>query len=220
MTTLRPGTPVMEAYSTVRKAICQQVLKPGKTLTENYLCETLGLGRSPIRAALQQLCVDGYIEMTPGRSARVAQFSQEQIRQLYAMRGMLINHAFEMTIETYTPNDILYLKDCLNQQENAFANYDFESYLSTFISFYRYIIHKANNPYFDEIADQILKRINVYLSLYDNFYSAKKLKTLPLYRKMIKAIEAGKLKTVQQIHKEICARILDAYDHMILTNIE
>ena len=48
----------------------------------------------------------------------------------------------------------------------------------------------------DEIAESILKRINVFLRLYDNFYSVEKLKTLPLHRKIIKAIQQKKPKAV------------------------
>lgn len=220
MNMLKPGTPAMDAYNTVRKAICQQSLKPGKVLTENYLCETLGLGRSPVRAALQQLSEDGFVEMPLNRSARVAQYSQEQIRQLFSLRTMMFRHALEQTLGAYNPTDILLLTEMLDEQEEAFREYDFEKYLSNFYNFYQYIIRKAQNPYLDDIADQILKRINVYLYLYDNFYSAKKLKTLPLYRKIVRGIEDGKLKPVLQAQKEISDRFLEAYDYFILANTE
>lgn len=220
MNMLKPGTPAMEAYNTVRKAICQQSLKPGKVLTENYLCETLGMGRSPIRAALQQLSEDGFVEMPLNRSARVAQYSQEQIRQLFSLRTMMFRHALELTIGAYNPTDILLMTEMLDKQEEAFREYDFEKYLSIFYDFYQYIISKAQNPYLDDLSDQVLKRINVYLYLYDNFYSAKKLKTLPLYRKIVRSIEDGKLKPALQAQKEISDRFLAAYDYFILANTE
>lgn len=220
MNVLKPGTPAMEAYQKVRKAIVQQKLKPGKPLTENYLCECFGLGRSPIRAALQQLAVDGFVEMPPNRSARVSQFSQTQIRQIYSLRGMVLAHALDLTIDTYGEKDVQYLTECLDRQETAFEHYNFDEYLSSIYDFFFYIIHKANNPYLDEIAVGILKRINVFLYLYDNFYSVEKLKTLPMYRKIIKGIQLKKRAMVMQVHKDLSGRILDAYDYMILTNVE
>ena len=79
MNGLKTGTPAMDAYLTIKNAISTQKLKPGDVLTENYLCGALGLGRSPVRAALQQLSQDGFVELPPNRSARVAQFSHNQV---------------------------------------------------------------------------------------------------------------------------------------------
>lgn len=220
MNTLKQGTPAMDAYLKIKKAISQQKLKPGRVLTENYLCESLELGRSPVRAALQQLAVDGFLELPPNRSARVAQFSHTQIRQFYSLRHMVLSHALDLTIDAYNEKDFSYLEDCLSRQETAFRHYDFEAYLTAIYDFFHYIIKKASNPYLDEITEGILKRINVFLCLYDNFYTAEKLKTLPMYRKILKAIRTGKKKNAMQAHKELNNRILDAYDHMILSNTD
>ncbi len=220
MNVLKPGTPATEAYLKIKKAIAQQALKPGQVLTEGKLCKELNLGRSPIRSALQQLSLDGFVELPPNRSARVSQFTQTQVRQLYSLRGMLLSYALDRTIDTYTQKDIAALTDCLQQQETAFCSRMFEDYLSAIYDFFFYIIHKANNPYLDEIADGILRRINVFLCLYDNFYSVEKLKTLPLHGKILKAIEQKKAKTVIQVHEELNNRILNAYDYMILSNVD
>ena len=220
MNMLRNGTPAMDAYLKIKAAICQQKLKPGKVLTESYLCDALDLGRSPVRAALQQLAQDGFVEMPPNRSARVAQFSHNQIRQIYSLRGMLLSYALELTIEAYSEQDLQTLKQHLQRQENAFKNYEFEEYLSAVYDFYFSIIQKAGNPYLEEIAVGVLNRINVFLCLYDNFYSAQKLKSLPLQKKIVDAIAQNKLKAAMNAHKELNNRVLDAYDYMILSNTQ
>jgi len=220
MNGLKPGTPTTEAYLKIKAAIATQKLKPGKALTESYLCGALGLGRSPVRAALQQLSQDGFVELPPNRSARVAQFSHNQIRQIYSLRGMLLNYALELSIDSYTGEDLEGLTACLERQEKAFENYEFEEYLTAVYDFFFFIIQKAANPYLDELAEGVLKRINVFLCLYDNFYSAQKLKTLPLHRKIVESIRQKKLKTVMLTHKELNNRILDAYDYMILSNTQ
>lgn len=220
MNMLREGTPAMEAYVKIKTAICQQKLKPGVVLTESYLCGALDMGRSPIRAALQQLSQDGFVDMPPNRSARVAQFSHNQIRQLYSLRGMLLSYALELTIDTYGEKDLEALEELLRQQEQAFKNYEFEQYLSAVCEFFAFMIKKAGNPYLDEIAEGVLSKINVFLCLYDNFYSVEKLKSLPLFRKILESIRQKKLKAVMNAHKELNNRVLDAYDYMILSNTQ
>ena len=133
---------------------------------------------------------------------------------------MILSYALDLTIDTYTEKDIMTLTNCLERQEAAFRNYEFEDYLSAIYDFFFFIIHKANNPYLDEIAENVLKRINVFLCLYDNFYSIERLKTLPLHKKIVTAIRQGKPKTVMQIHRDLNNRILDAYDQMILFNAD
>lgn len=218
MNTLRDGTPAMNVYQTVRKAIICRQFVPGQALTENYLCERFSVGRSPVRAALQQLSEEGFIELVPNRGANVAQFTQKQLRQLYSLRGMVLSYALERTIDAYEDRDYEYLDSCLERQKAAFEHFAFEEYITAVSEFYRYIIEKAGNDYLDEISSMIISRIGVYLCLYDDFYSVKKLKSLPLHHKMVDGIRKGNIKRVLKAHSDISLRIVDSYDDMVLRN--
>ena len=48
-------------YDYIYGEITHRRLRPGQELTEKALCERLGLGRSPVRQALRQLAMDGFI---------------------------------------------------------------------------------------------------------------------------------------------------------------
>jgi len=218
MNTLRSGTPAMDVYQSVKNAIIQQTLKPGTALTENSLCAQLGVGRSPVRAALQLLADEGFVELLPNRGAHVATFTEKQLRQLCALRGMVLSFALEQTIDLYTEADLAHLEDCLTVQEDAFARLAFDDYITAVSQFYTGIIKKAGNPYLNEIAAAIINRIAVYLCLYDNFYSVKKTKSLPLHSRMLEGIREGKIKKVLRAHSEISARLLDTYGRMVPLN--
>lgn len=212
---LKDGTPAMEVYRSVRAKIIQKELRPGEPLTETSLCEDLGTGRSPVRAALQQLAEDGYVELMPNRSAHVAQFTQKQLRQLCSLRGLFLGYALDLSLDSYAEKDFVPLETCLTAQENAFQRLAFEEYIDAVSEFYTRIIQRAGNSYLDEISTLIINRIGVYLSLYDNFYSVKKLKTLPLHYKILDGIRAGKKRTALRAHDEICSRLLDSYDFVV-----
>lgn len=218
MNTLKNGTPAMEVYQMVKGMIVQQKLKPGTPLTENALCTRLGVGRSHVRAALQQLSEDGFVELLPNRGAHIAQFSEKQLRQLFSLRGMFLAYALELSIDSYTDRDLAFLEDCLLRQEDAFRRQAFDEYTGAVSRFYTFLIEKANNSYLNEMSAAILNRINVYLCLYNNFYSVKKLQALPLHRKMLDGIREGKPKKVLRAHSEISTRILDAYDYLVAVN--
>ena len=215
---VKNDTPAMEVYCAVREAITKQRLKPGMALRENSLCEDLGVGRSSVRTALQQLAKEGFVELIPNRGAFVAWFSEKQVRELYSLRRMFMVYALEQSIDTYTEEDIQYLQSCLLAQSEAFGVRDLERYVEAVSRFYRFVMYKTGNEYLKELAEQVINRIGVYLCLYDNFYSdsVKKLRTLPFHQKMIDGIREGKLKKTINAHDEICDRMVDAYGHMFM----
>ena len=215
---VKNDTPAMEVYYTVRRSITAQRLKPGMALTESSLCAELEVGRSSVRTALQQLAKEGFVELIPNRGAFVASFSEKQIRELYSLRRMFLIYALERTVDTYIEEDIQYLQNCLLEQMEAFEARDLGRYVESVSRFYRFIMYNTGNEYLEELAEQVDNRIEVYLCLYDNFYSdsVRKLRTLPFHQKMIDGIREGKLKKTIHAHDEICERMVDAYEHMIL----
>jgi DNA-binding GntR family transcriptional regulator len=60
-----------QAYDTLEEMIVTLVLPPGATLTESVLIEETGLGRTPVREALQRLSDVGLIDIIPRQGTRV-----------------------------------------------------------------------------------------------------------------------------------------------------
>src|ERR1700709_2708046 len=60
-----------QAYDLLEEMIVTLVLPPGATLTESMLIEQTGLGRTPMREALQRLSDVGLIDIIPRQGTRV-----------------------------------------------------------------------------------------------------------------------------------------------------
>ena len=54
MAVTRNGSAIRLVYDSVKKAIFKQRLKPKSALTEQSLCDALGVGHSSVRSALQR----------------------------------------------------------------------------------------------------------------------------------------------------------------------
>ena len=65
--TVRPTTLTDIAYSRLEEMIATLLLAPGEFLSEQVLAETVGLGRTPIREALQRLAREGLVTILPRR---------------------------------------------------------------------------------------------------------------------------------------------------------
>lgn len=75
--TARPGTGTLEpaaarAYRTLERMIVTLELAPGAVTTEGALIASLGLGRTPVREAVQRLAWEGLIAVRPRAGLGVA----------------------------------------------------------------------------------------------------------------------------------------------------
>lgn len=73
----------------IRKAILSGVLKPGSSIPERVLAQELNVSRTPVREALFVLQGEGLVRLRHNRTALVAHFSQDDLRRVYSLRGLL-----------------------------------------------------------------------------------------------------------------------------------
>jgi DNA-binding GntR family transcriptional regulator len=67
----------------LRDYLVEGDLEPGARVPERELCERFAVSRTPLREALKVLAAEGLIELLPNRGARVRQFTQADIRDLF-----------------------------------------------------------------------------------------------------------------------------------------
>lgn len=60
------------AYAAIEQRIATCVFAPGMVLSEKELSKELGIGRTPIREALQRLALDGMVDILPRRGVLVS----------------------------------------------------------------------------------------------------------------------------------------------------
>lgn len=73
----------------LRDWVLQGILKPGERLEEIPLAGTLGVSRTPVRAALATLGNEGLLEHQPNRGYTVRVYKLEEIIDAYEVRAVL-----------------------------------------------------------------------------------------------------------------------------------
>ena len=77
------------AYVALEEMLCTLRLEPGVVLSEGALSETLGIGRTPVREALQRLAREGLVTVLPRRGVLVSEFNvKKQLRMLEVRREL------------------------------------------------------------------------------------------------------------------------------------
>jgi DNA-binding GntR family transcriptional regulator len=98
----------------LREEILSGQLKPGQRLIEEQIRQRFSISRAPLREALRLLAQQGLVEHLPRRGARVTEWSEVDIEQLFGLRAVLERHAIVSAFPMVDrPNDGLSVLDRL-----------------------------------------------------------------------------------------------------------
>jgi DNA-binding GntR family transcriptional regulator len=85
-----PRTPLkFQAYQKIKAMLTDRQIASDRPITEMELSRTLGMGRTPIREALNLLSKDGLVELFPHKGAVLKTVSHENLIHLYQIREVL-----------------------------------------------------------------------------------------------------------------------------------
>jgi len=76
--------------------ILSRKVKPGDRITTREVSEALGISETPIREAIRSLASEGWLDVQTHVGAVVASAGIEQLREIYALRGMIGALAIEL----------------------------------------------------------------------------------------------------------------------------
>ncbi|MGO4833544.1 GntR family transcriptional regulator, partial [Rhizobiaceae sp. 2RAB30] len=80
-----------KAYRALERMIVTLELAPGSVATEGALIERIGLGRTPVREALQRLAWEGLVDIRPRAGLAIAPLhASDWLRVIDARRGLEI----------------------------------------------------------------------------------------------------------------------------------
>lgn len=83
----------------LRDAIICRRFKPGERLVETRIAKDLGTSQGPVREAIKELELMGFIDTVPYYGSFVHKFSQAEIKDNYRLRSLLETFAVEEAIE-------------------------------------------------------------------------------------------------------------------------
>src|SRR5882757_768705 len=121
----RDGQLARIAHDRMRAAILSGELPAGEVFSLVDLAKKLDVGRTPLREALRTLAEEGLIT-SQTRRIRVAEFSIDDIEEVYVLRLLIETAAIGITVPQLTPEEIAELWGLLAQMSHYAAQYDFE----------------------------------------------------------------------------------------------
>ncbi|MBL8045620.1 MAG: GntR family transcriptional regulator [Anaerolineales bacterium] len=93
------GSQSAEAYARIREKIINLELPPAAPIDENALIGELGLGRTPIREAIQRLALENLVVVYPRRGTLVADLNLSDLQKIFELRLELEPFAARLAAE-------------------------------------------------------------------------------------------------------------------------
>ena len=84
------------AYDELKRRILNDDYPPGSFLAERRLAEQLGMSKTPVKAALERLELEGFICVSPQQGIVVREFSVHEIADLYEIRAALESYTMRL----------------------------------------------------------------------------------------------------------------------------
>lgn len=105
-------------YAELKKALNTGRYQPGENLREEAVAGWLQVSRTPVREALRRLASENLL-VTTHRGLAVPQLGEDQIFELYAMRGVLEGAAAALAARYASPIEVDLLNRLLEEQAAA-----------------------------------------------------------------------------------------------------
>ncbi|SHI39921.1 GntR family transcriptional regulator [Lutispora thermophila] len=148
-----------QIYEKIRQDILDGKYIRGQSLVEMKLAKEFGVSRTPIREVLRQLELDGLVESIPNRGVFVLGITNEDIKQIYAIRQRIEGLAALWAADRMTSEDLKELENIYNLMEFYTQRQDVDQVAKLNTQFHEIIFKSANCKY----LKNILSNFQVYL---------------------------------------------------------
>src|SRR5713226_4424126 len=103
---IRPEPIAATVYDYLKQSILDGELLPGARLFEAQIATQMGVSRSPVREAFQQLEADGLVEIQTNLGATVRTLTVKDVEEIYTARTLIEGYAASLAAKHATPEDV------------------------------------------------------------------------------------------------------------------
>jgi DNA-binding GntR family transcriptional regulator len=191
-----------QVYKKLKASILNQTLPQNKRLVEEKLAEELGTSRTPVREAIQKLEKEGLIHKLSKGGYAVSAVTDEDIEEIFGIRGILEGYAAYLATTRVTDEDIKFLEEIVDRAEQCLKRGDVDECVRLNTEFHDrlYRIAKSAKLYgiINDLRDYIY-RYRIIILRYEGMVEV----SIKDHREMIvlmKSKRAGKVERLVRKH--------------------
>jgi DNA-binding GntR family transcriptional regulator len=127
------------------EAVLSGELKPGERIVESSMARDLGVSQAPVREAIRDLVLLGFLESQPYKGTSVRSFTPEELWETYTVRAALESLAARLAATHLTGDDIEALQSILDEMMEAANRQDLDRLLQLDNHFHETILQISRN---------------------------------------------------------------------------
>jgi DNA-binding GntR family transcriptional regulator len=144
---------VDRAYLVLREEIIRVELAPGTLLRDDDLMARMGIGRTPVREAVQRLHSDGFVTILPRRGTLVSEINITDLAAIYEVRMRLESWASQLAAQRATAEDRAEIEGLLAELAEVTSEDGFGPLLELDRRVHRFVYRCAKNQYLAKTLD-------------------------------------------------------------------
>lgn len=136
-----------QAYRRLEELIVTLQLAPGEVLSESLLTKRLGIGRTPVREALQRLALEGLIVVLPRRGILVSEINVHSQLELLSVRREVETLMARLAAKRATPEERTRLRRIADAMDAAAATNDDVEFMRLDRQYNLQLSESCRNPF-------------------------------------------------------------------------
>lgn len=205
----QPSRPVLQTrslreqvYDYLRGEMASGGLQPGAFLDLNALAGHLGISRTPLRDALLQLEVEGFVEILPRRGFRLKPLGLDEIRNLYQIVGALESAALVAAGPRLGKEQLAAMKAENRTMRQALRPGDTERFYAANLAFHDVFLEACGNPRMAALAHSLKQRLydwprrKVFLKHWEE-------RSVQEHAHLLERLEAGAFEEAAAYHRDV-----------------
>jgi len=145
------------------EGIARGVLQPGARIVEAETAAELGVSRLPVREALKILEIQGIVQLSPHRGARIADIDEEKVGRVREARAALERIAVRDALQAYR-SDVEAAKRLdaiIARMEEHYARRDWSALNKADIDFHREICRTSGNEVVATLWETLARHVRI-----------------------------------------------------------
>jgi DNA-binding GntR family transcriptional regulator len=155
MTRNRPPLERRVFREEIRETLIEDILRgrlaPGARIVETRIAQQLGVSQGPVREALRDLELLGFVVSSPFRGTQVRQISTDDLLEIYPIRAALEGVAARGAALRLDASEFEQLEEMLSHMRSAAASDDAHAQASADAGFHHIIIKASGNRMLEQL---------------------------------------------------------------------
>ncbi|GAA4394982.1 GntR family transcriptional regulator [Tsukamurella soli] len=148
-----------EVAGYVREQIMSGAVRPGEFIRMEPIAEAVGVSITPVREALLMLSSEGFVTLVPRRGFQVAEFTRQDIRDLFWAQGQLAGELAARASKKITREQMEQLRQLDREAQEAIAHGDVAEIGELGHAFHRVINRAADSDRLARLLASVVKHL-------------------------------------------------------------